>query len=61
MNKNKKELISKIGVKQYQVIADLIDDLGWEYQRMGLSGRRVYKKLCLELGWSFEWDDEELG
>tara|TARA_B100001057_G_C22385464_1_gene770119 strand:- start:235 stop:420 length:186 start_codon:yes stop_codon:yes gene_type:complete len=61
MNKNRKELISKIGVKQYQIISDLVDDLGWDYQSMTTSGRETYKKLCLELGWEFEWDDEELG
>ena len=27
MNKNQKELISKIGIKKYEVIADLINDL----------------------------------
>ena len=24
----------------------LIDDLGWEYQRMGRSGREVYDEIC---------------
>ena len=24
----------------------LIDDLGWEYQRMGLSGRETYDEIC---------------
>ena len=66
MNKNRKEFISNgkaptIGIKQYQIIADLVDDLGWDYQSMTTSGRETYKKLCLELGWEFEWDDEELG
>ena len=61
MNKNKKELISKIGVKKYQQIADLIDDLGWNYQSMTTSGRETYQKLCLVFGWKFDWDEEELG
>ncbi len=66
MNNNRKEFISNgkaptIGIKQYQIIADLVDDLGWDYQSMTTSGRETYKKLCLELGWEFEWDDEELG
>jgi hypothetical protein len=42
-------------------IKKLVDDLGWEYQRMSSSGREKYKQLCLELGWKFEWNDEELG
>ena len=58
MNKNKKELISKIGVKKYQQIADLIDDLGWDYQSMTTSGRETYQKLCLAFGWKFDWDWE---
>ena len=28
----------------------LIDDLGWEYQRMGMSGRETYDKLMQMLG-----------
>ena len=24
----------------------LIDDLGWEYQRMGMSGRETYDEIC---------------
>ena len=24
----------------------LIDDLGWEYQRMGLAGRETYDEIC---------------
>ena len=59
MNKNQKKLISKIGIKQYDVIADLIDDLGWDYQRMSTSGRETYQELCFAFGWNFEWDGEE--
>lgn len=54
MNKNKKELISKIGVKEYEKLSNLIDDLGWEHQRMSSSGQETYKKLCKKLGWEFE-------
>ena len=62
MSKNKKfELISKIGFKKYEKIANLIDDLGWDYQSMTISGRETYKELCLIFGWEFEWNDEELG
>ena len=28
----------------------LITDLGWEYQRMGVSGREIYDKICHLLG-----------
>ena len=28
----------------------LIDDLGWEYQRMGLAGRETYDEICHLLG-----------
>ena len=41
MNNNRKELISKIGVKQYQIIADLVDDLGWDYQSMTTRERNL--------------------
>jgi len=40
-------------------IKNLVEDLGWEYQRMSSCGREAYKSLCLKLGWEFEWDDEE--
>lgn len=61
MNKNKRELISKMGVWEYKKIADLIDDLGWDYQSMSTSGRETYQELCLAFGWKFEWNEEELG
>ena len=60
MNKNAEKLISKIGEKEYTIIAMLVDDLGWDYQSMTTSGRKTYKELCHKLGWEFEWD-EELG
>jgi hypothetical protein len=54
MNKNKKELISKIGVKEYQKLSNLIDDLGWDFDRFSSSGQETYKELCKKLGWEFE-------
>ena len=27
-------------------LLDLIDELGWDYQRMSLSGREIYDKIC---------------
>ena len=47
--------------KKLELIKNLVDDLGWDYQGMTKNGRETYKKLCLSLGWEFEWDDEELG
>ena len=31
-------------------LLQLITDLGWEYQRMGVSGREIYDKICHLLG-----------
>ena len=31
-------------------LVDLLDDLGWEYQRMTSSGRETYDKLMQMLG-----------
>ena len=39
-------------------IKDLVDDLGWDYERMSEGGQETYKKLCKSLGWDFEWEDE---
>ena len=40
--------------KELEVIKDLIDDIGWEYDRMSGDGQKTYKKLCKKLGWDFE-------
>ena len=34
--------VNKYGDKLHS----LIDDLGWEYQRMGRSGRETYDEIC---------------
>ena len=31
-------------------LLSLITDLGWEYQRMGMSGRETYDEICHLLG-----------
>ncbi len=31
-------------------LVDLLDDLGWEYQRMGVSGRETYDEIQQLLG-----------
>ena len=46
-------------IKLMEEIQDLIEDLGWEYQRMSTSGKITYRELCLTLGWEFEWEDGE--
>ena len=40
--------------ERFDKIKDLVDDLGWEHQRMSSSGRESYEKLCNVLGWNFE-------
>ena len=47
----KKFIIEVIGdqikVNKYgDKLHSLIDDLGWEYQRMGMSGRETYDEIC---------------
>ena len=36
--------------KEDKEILDLIDDLGWDYDRMSSSGQETYDKICLKLG-----------
>tara|TARA_B100000424_G_scaffold18737_1_gene13509 strand:+ start:7193 stop:7378 length:186 start_codon:yes stop_codon:yes gene_type:complete len=40
--------------ERFDKIKDLVDDLGWEHQRMSSSGQESYEKLCEILGWKFE-------
>ena len=48
----KREFYIKVEGKELRVneygdkLHSLIDDLGWEYQRMGLSGRETYDEIC---------------
>ena len=48
----KREFYIKVEGKQLRVndygdrLHSLIDDLGWEYQRMGRSGRETYDEIC---------------
>ena len=39
---NNKVLCNKFG----NDFLDLLGDLGWEYQRMGRSGRETYDEIC---------------
>ena len=45
--------------EKLEQIKDLVDDLGWEHQRMSSSGQESYQKLCKLLGWKFETNEEE--
>ena len=51
-----KEFYIKVKGKETRVndyggkLVDLIDELGWDYQRMGVSGREIYDKICHLLG-----------
>ena len=38
--------VNKYGDKLHR----LIDDLGWEYQRMGMSGRETYDEMMQMIG-----------
>ena len=41
----------KVKVNKYgDKLHSLIDDLGWEYQRMGISGREIYDEIQQLLG-----------
>ena len=52
----KREFYIKVEGKELRVneygdkLHSLIDDLGWEYQRMGVSGRETYDEICHLLG-----------
>ena len=51
-----KEFYIKVKGEQTRVndngdkLINLIDDLGWDYQRMSSSGREIYDKICHLLG-----------
>ena len=44
--KGEKVKVNKDGDKLHR----LIDDLGWEYQRMGLAGRETYDEMMQMIG-----------
>ena len=47
-----------VSTKEYREVLQLIDDLGWDYDRMSSSGQQTYHKICLKLG-ILEDDEEE--
>ena len=58
MPKTKSEKVFYIKIKDGKTftnsqggdLIDLIDELGWDYQRLGESGREIYDKICHLLG-----------
>tara|TARA_R100000808_G_scaffold25073_1_gene61346 strand:- start:34092 stop:34268 length:177 start_codon:yes stop_codon:yes gene_type:complete len=44
----------KLTVKKISKIIKMVDDLGWDYQRMSSSGQETYEELCLLLGLEFD-------
>ena len=36
--------------KEGHKLLELINDMGWDYQRLGESGREIYDKICHLLG-----------
>ena len=48
----------EISIKKVSKIIKMIDDLGWEYQRMSSSGQETYEELCLLLGLDFNSEEE---
>ena len=45
-----------VRLKEDKEILDLIEDLGWDYDRLSSSGQETYDKICLKLG-IFEEDE----
>ena len=46
-NGNSKLTVSS---KELREVLELIDDLGWDYDRMSSSGQETYDQICLKLG-----------
>ena len=54
-NGNSKLTVSS---KELREVLELIEDLGWDYDRMSSSGQETYDQICLKLG-ILEDDEEE--
>ena len=46
-NGNSKLTVSS---KELREVLELIEDLGWDYDRMSSSGQETYDQICLKLG-----------
>ena len=55
-NGNSKLTVSS---KELREVLELIEDLGWDYDRLSSSGQETYDKICLKLG-ILEEEDELL-
>ena len=54
-NGNSKLTVSS---KELREVLELIEDLGWDYDRMSSSGQETYDQICLKLG-ILEDDEKE--
>ena len=41
----------KLTQKQFDELVNLIDDMGWDFDRFSTSGQETYEKICKLLGW----------
>tara|TARA_R100001443_G_scaffold114363_1_gene130268 strand:- start:683 stop:859 length:177 start_codon:yes stop_codon:yes gene_type:complete len=41
----------KITQKQFEQLLELVDLMGWDYDRFSSSGQETYDKICKLLGW----------
>mgnify|MGYP003127443156 FL=1 len=41
----------KLTQKQFEELVNLIDDMGWDFDRFSTSGQETYEKICKLLGW----------
>ena len=44
----------EITYTKIEKIIKMVDDLGWEHQRMSSSGQETYEELCSLLGLDFD-------
>ena len=49
-----------ISKTKLEKIQNLVNDLGWDYDRMSSSGQETYDELCKVLGLEMDYDFEEL-
>ena len=44
-------IVMKLTQKQFDELVNLIDDMGWDFDRFSTSGQETYEKICKLLGW----------
>ncbi len=47
----------KLTQKQFDELVNLIDDMGWDFDRFSTSGQETYEKICKLLGWEVNNDE----